>query len=239
MPAHPQKFWFVENPGKIPENSGTDVWHLQIKLNEIRLDLNFFLQKLASDKLKTFFRSAWIFYMECLTHKKISGKFSEIRAKFLRIPKHVLAPTPERAVHHFFSSHLRTFEATIQNICNDVGTTTSSTWNESEDCMWLLLELFCNIVAPPQCNKVFKLFSLARLWKFEMNASYVKPTCGTSRLYSRCSVRGVLWNCFSIGVISCRLIYLLVKKSIWTVRKAAVIKRRFKQDMCSRTVLNI
>jgi len=23
--AHPQKFWFVENLGKIPENSGTEV----------------------------------------------------------------------------------------------------------------------------------------------------------------------------------------------------------------------
>ena len=88
----PPKIWFVENPGKIPENA----------------DKNGAQRCLISKKAPNVCRNTnedLFFWKICRqkSHKNLSGKFVEIRAEILRTSKRLPAPTPmgtSNMVHH-------------------------------------------------------------------------------------------------------------------------------------------
>jgi len=100
----PLKFWCGENPGKVPENSGKirgNLGKLLITRAKMAPNLLWF-EKIGAQRvqnhMKTFFsfqkRSSWENTRTKKWLKNFSGKFGEIRAKILRTPKHLPAPTP-------------------------------------------------------------------------------------------------------------------------------------------------
>ena len=93
---HPQKFWFVESPGKIPENLGKNGAQccLTSKNGAQRLQKNMkaFLEVTPKKVFSSW--SLWEKISRQKSHNSFLGKFGEIRAKILRIPKILLAPTP-------------------------------------------------------------------------------------------------------------------------------------------------
>ena len=103
----PQKFCFIENLDKIPENLGKTSGNLG-KMPE-NPDKNG-AQHLQKSTIKTFFWKSRLFFgghtkirsscslwekiCEQKAHKSFSGKFGEIRAKILCTPKNLPAPSP-------------------------------------------------------------------------------------------------------------------------------------------------
>jgi len=74
----PQKFWFVKNPGKIPQNPGKK-WRPRFVIST--KGLHVLCERKFLWKRRTNF----------------SGKFGEIREKIFRTPKNLPAPTPMNA----------------------------------------------------------------------------------------------------------------------------------------------
>ena len=102
--AHPQKFWFVENFGKIPENLGKPLKILAKSLKDREKSLKIrakmarnvvWLQKMAPNvwrqtQLRPLFggntknRTSWSLWEKICgqkAHKNVSSKFVEIRVK--------------------------------------------------------------------------------------------------------------------------------------------------------------
>ena len=124
MQAHPQKFWFVDNPGKIREILGkicetvhkipeilgklsenTDknenkrclFWKIGAQRGEIHMKT--FLYDLCGRK-----------YQLQEFPENFLGKFGDIRAKIFRTPKHLPAPTPMSQTHTHTHTHHNLFE---------------------------------------------------------------------------------------------------------------------------------
>jgi len=97
----PSKFLFVENLGKIPENLGKASENLG-KVLENPGKNGAGAQRLQKYTIKIFSwrshgKQVFTFFVENLwqkAHKNVSGKFEEIRAKILRTPENLPAPTP-------------------------------------------------------------------------------------------------------------------------------------------------
>ena len=105
--AQPQRFWFIENPGeilentgKIPENSDTNVSTPSNKTEWNTFENDFFLQNFAPDekRWRPFFGFHGMFVAQ-----KCFGKFGKICVKFLCPPKNLLAPTPILKTDHRIS----------------------------------------------------------------------------------------------------------------------------------------
>ena len=102
--AHPQKFWFVENPGKIYENLGKVPENLGKNGAQLCLTSNWWRPTLGGEKQRKAFLevtpkkicSSWSLWKKIcrqMPHNNFSGKFREIRAKILRTPKILFAPS--------------------------------------------------------------------------------------------------------------------------------------------------
>ena len=152
-----QKFWFVENPGKFQKIQAKSqkfrahkFQHLQIRLNEIRLDFNFFSKQknMAPDEGAH------------LAQKIFSGKFGEIWTKFLRTPKiclllHLWAYNPWKGVILFetlceMPGLLRQSAPAIKNVGRN-------SW-PNNTLAWQNLAYLENIWAPQNSNSL--LFEL-------------------------------------------------------------------------------
>ena len=99
--AHSQKFWFAENLSKIPENLGINGAQpcFTSKNGTHGLRKNTWRPFLGGHTKK---KSSWSFWEKiCRKNctKNFSGKFGEIRAKILRTPKDLPAPTPMMKRH--------------------------------------------------------------------------------------------------------------------------------------------
>ena len=79
LQTHPQKFWFVENPDKIPENPGKNGAQ-RLQKNKGRPFLERSLQKTSS----------WSLWEKILKSHNFTSKFGKIRAKILRTSKNLL-----------------------------------------------------------------------------------------------------------------------------------------------------
>jgi len=81
--AHPQEFWFGENPGKIHK-----IWANSLKTWTKMAPNVLWVEEMAPNTV----------FMRNYSHKKwpkiVSGKFGEIRAKILCTPKNLPAPMP-------------------------------------------------------------------------------------------------------------------------------------------------
>ena len=136
----PQKFWFVENPGKTPENLGRNPWKFRQKWcpNVVwKLRPTF-----AEKKMKILFwkshqkRSSWSFCGKICrqkSHKNFSSKFGKIRSK---IPQNLLAPTPMKSTIVLASQFINVFNILLLIVNED-----SISKNSTKTTEWSCLQL--------------------------------------------------------------------------------------------------
>jgi len=133
--VHPQKFWFGENPGKIPQNTDkiVEIWAKYVKtfVKPLIISANSLKIRAKMAPIVLWFEKngdqiTWRLF-SCVGRDifwSFLGKFGKFWAKIFRTPKNLPAPAPILCLrmlfsktHFFLLNHLQTHQ-TIHQRCH-------------------------------------------------------------------------------------------------------------------------